>query len=216
MARWNELDGYDGPWTDVFVLMWEAYTAGTIPVGAVITDETGRIVARGRNRIFDSEAEGELGRSRLAHAEINALRALDSEHTYEGWTLWTALEPCHLCLSASFTARIGTLRYACADAYGGAVGKLVPSRDHEAHPVRIDGPLDGVPGALPELLLVAHCLWRRPDGDVVRFYSERRPDFVAAARELPTPDAGASLTEVYASVRARGLEPPQTFRPTGT
>ncbi len=216
MTRWTELDAYEGPWVDVFVLMWEAYTAGTIPVGAVITDESGRIVARGRNRMFGSAEGAELGESRLAHAEVNALLGLPSDRTYEAWTLWTALEPCHLCLSAAFTARIGRLSYACSDAYGGAAGKLVPSRDHEAHPVRIDGPLDGVPGVLPELLLIAHCLWRRPEGDVVRFYTERWPGLVDAARGLPAPDAGASLTEVYAAVRARGLEPPRSVSPTGT
>src|SRR5207248_3017772 len=78
----------------------EAYTAGTIPVGAVVVDETGAVVARGRNRIFDRPSGRELGASRLAHAEINALLALTSERTYEGWTLYSALEPCHLCLPA--------------------------------------------------------------------------------------------------------------------
>ena len=112
--------------------------------------------------------------------------------------------------------RVGRVSFACCDSYGGAVGKLVPSRDHLAHPVRVEGPLDGVPGVLPELLLVAHCLWRRPEGDVVRFYAEQRPDLVAAARELPTPDEGGSLPGVYAAVRARGLEPPRSVSPTGT
>ena len=98
MARWNELDRYDGPWIDVFVLMWEAYTAGTIPVGAVVTDGTGKVVARGRNRILDAPAEGELGGSRLAHAEVNALLALPSTQLYESSTLYSSLEPCPLCL----------------------------------------------------------------------------------------------------------------------
>ena len=173
-------------------------------------------MARGRNRIFDSSAEGELGRTRLAHAEMNALLQLSSEQTYESWTLYSALEPCHVCLAAAFSARVGRVSFACRDSYGGAVGKLVPSRDHLAHPVRVEGPLDGVPGVLPELLLVAHCLWRRPEGDVVRFYAEQRPDLVAAARELPTPDEGGSLPGVYAAVRARGLEPPRSVSPTGT
>ncbi len=216
MARWNELEGWEGPWIDVFVLMWEAYLAGTIPVGAVVTDESGRIVARGRNRIFDAPEGGEVGGSRLAHAEINALLHLSSEQTYEGWTLYSALEPCHVCLAAAFSARVGRVSFACRDSYGGAVGRLLPNRDHLAHPVLIEGPLDGVPGILPELLLVAHCLWRRPEGDVFRFYAEQQPDLVAAARELPTPDEGGSLTAVYAAVRARGLEPPRSVSPTGT
>jgi tRNA(Arg) A34 adenosine deaminase TadA len=185
----------EAPWDTVFELMWEAYDAGTVPVGAVVTDEAGAIVARGRNRIFDEPVAGELGASRLAHAEINALSALSSDRTYEGWTLWSALEPCHLCLSAAHAVRLGTVRFAGRDRYGGATGKLVPSADHVAHPLTIEGPLDGEQGRLPELLLVALFLWRRPEGDVVRFYEQHDPELV---------------------MRARGLEPPRAFRPTGT
>jgi tRNA(Arg) A34 adenosine deaminase TadA len=202
VARWNELGRYDGPWIDVFVLMWEAYEAGTIPVGAVLADETGRIAARGRNRIFDRPDDHELGGTRLAHAEVNALLALSSDETYEGWTLYTALEPCHVCLAATFSARVGRLRFASADAYGGAVGKLLPSPDHTAHPVTVEGPLDGPAGLLPEALLVAHCLWRRPEGDVVRFYREERPELFGLAQTLPVPGAGGTLPGVYAAAAA--------------
>jgi tRNA(Arg) A34 adenosine deaminase TadA len=202
VARWNELDRYDGPWIDAFVLMWEAYEAGTIPVGAVVADETGRVVARGRNRIFDEPDERQLGRTRLAHAEINALASLSSDRTYDDWTLYTALEPCHVCLAAAFSTRIGRLCFASADAYGGAVGKLVPSRDHTAHPVRVEGPLDGPAGLLPEALLVGHCLWRRPEGDVVRFYRDQRPDLVELAASLPPPSSGGTLPGVYAAAAA--------------
>ena len=66
----------DAPWNDVFDLMWEAYRAGTIPVGAVVVDERGEIVSHGRNRIFDDPHGGQLARTRLAHAEINALAPL--------------------------------------------------------------------------------------------------------------------------------------------
>jgi len=55
--------------------MWEAYLAGTIPVGAVVVDEAGEVLSQGRNRIFDEPRDGHLGGSRLAHAEVNALLA---------------------------------------------------------------------------------------------------------------------------------------------
>ena len=127
--------------------MWEAYRAGTIPVGAVVTDESGAIVARGRNRIFDEPAGRELGASRLPHAEINALLALSSDRTYEDWTLWSALEPCHLCLAAAHSVRIGTVCFAGRDRYGGPTGKLAPSADHLAHPVTVEGPSTARPAA---------------------------------------------------------------------
>ena len=152
--------------------MWEAYLAGTIPVGAVVVDETGEVVSRARNRTFDDPRDGHLGGSRLAHAELNALVALTSERTYEGFTLYTTLEPCHLCLSAAISVRIGSLRYAAPDPQAGAVGKLVPSRDHEAHPLNVEGPLPGAPGRLAELLHLAHCLWRSPRRRRGKFLSE--------------------------------------------
>jgi tRNA(Arg) A34 adenosine deaminase TadA len=182
--------------------MWEAYRAGTIPVGAVVAGESGEIVSRGRNRIYDVPHDGQLARSRLAHAELNALVGLAVDRRYEEFTLYSALEPCHLCLAAAFTARIGTITYAGSDPYAGAVGKLLPSVDHERNPVAAVGPLPGVEGLLPELLHVAHFLWRLPESNIVRFYRETRPEMVDAARELPPPDAEASLADAFAHARA--------------
>jgi tRNA(adenine34) deaminase len=200
MAEWKDLPI---PWPEVFSLMWEAYVAGTIPVGAVVVDEAGEVVSRGRNRIFDDSRNGHLGRSRLAHAELNALVALTSDRTYEGFTLYTALEPCHLCLSAAISVRIGSVRYAAQDPYSGAVGKLIPSADHEAHPpLKIEGPLSGAPGQLPELLHVAHFLWRVPNASVMSFYRSTRPDVVATAQTLPAPDSGATLIETFAALNS--------------
>jgi len=197
MAEWGELPA---PWPDVFSLMWEAYLAGTIPVGAVVVDEAEEVVSRARNRIFGDTRDGHLGGSRLAHAELNALVALTSERTYERFTLYTSLEPCHLCLSAAISVRIGSLRYAAPDPYAGAVGKLVPSRDHEAHPLEVQGPLSGAPGRLPELLHLAHCFRRVPRGGVASFYGSLKPDLLAAARTLPAPDSGATLTDAFAAL----------------
>jgi tRNA(adenine34) deaminase len=84
------------PWGEVFELMWGAYGAGTIPVGAVVVDAGGAVVARGRNRIYDDAASGQLGRTRLGHAEVNALAQLRPPSTFERFTLYSALEPCHL------------------------------------------------------------------------------------------------------------------------
>ena len=180
--------------------MWEAYINGTVPVGAVIVDPGGEVVACGLNRIFDGTVDGQLASTRLAHAEVNALVQLGSDRTYEDFHLYTALEPCHLCLAATIAARVGTLHYAARDRYGGAVGKLLPSADHLAHPMNIAGPLREVAGRLPETLLVAHVLWRQPDGEVARFYERIDPAIVAIARTLPAPDAGATLEDAFAAL----------------
>jgi len=171
--------------------MWEAYAVGTIPVGAVVVDEAGEIVSRGRNRILDEVHATQLGRTRLAHAELNALLELSSDRTYEDFTLYTALEPCHLCLSAMYSVRGGEhlLRG----------GRSVRGRSRKkAHPVTVEGPLPGAAGLLPELLHVAHFLWRLPDSNIMRVYRCMRPDLVEAARALPPPDSGATLAEAVA------------------
>ena len=198
-----ELDDLPVPWPEVFSLMWEAYVAGTVPVGAVVVDETGRVVSRGRNRIFDDSPGVHLSRSRLAHAELNAMVALTSDRTYEGFTLHTTLEPCHLCLSAALSVQIGRLWFAAHDPYGGAVGKLLPSAAHEAHPaVKIEGPLGDAPGRLPELLQLSHFLWRMPTANVMGFYLSTRPHLVAIAKMLPAPDSGATLTEAFSALNS--------------
>lgn len=197
----TESDDLRAPWPEVFSLMWEAYVAGSVPVGAVVADETGKVVSSGRNRIFDDKPNEHLSRSRLAHAELNAMVSLSSEQTYEGFALYTTLEPCHLCLSAALSIQMGRLWFAAHDPYGGAVGKLLPSAAHEAHPaMRIEGPLADAPGRLPELLLLSHYLWRMPNANVVAFYQSRRPHLVEVARTLPAPDSGASLAETFSAL----------------
>ena len=74
-----ESDYLQAPWPEVFSLMWEAYVAGSVPVGAVVADETGKVVSSGRNRIFDDKPNEHLSRSRLAHAELNAMVELGFE-----------------------------------------------------------------------------------------------------------------------------------------
>ena len=200
------LDALESPWPDVFSLMWDAYVAGTVPVGAVVADASGSIVARGRNRIFDDGGESQLGRSYLAHAEINALLAIPPPPSRAPLTLYSVLEPCHLCLSAAYSTRMTAVRYAAPDPYGGAVGKLLPSRDHDVHPVEISGPLPGTAGLLPELLHIAHMLWRVPNGNVVRLYRTMRPELLEAARRLPPPDAGATLADTVKVLESLDLQ----------
>ena len=75
-ADWGRVEA---PWRASFHLAWEAFAAGTIPVGAVVVDEAGRIVAEGRNRIFNDAAPArQLAATRLAHAELNALAQLSN------------------------------------------------------------------------------------------------------------------------------------------
>lgn len=91
-----------------------------VPVGAVILDEGGAVVARGRNR---READGDP----TAHAEIVAIR--EAARAIGGWrldglTLVVTLEPCTMCAGAITAARLGRLVYGAEDPRAGAVGSV--------------------------------------------------------------------------------------------
>ena len=117
-SPWADLDA---PWPTCFDLAWEAYRAGTLPVGAIVTDADGRIVGRGRSRVHDLTAPaGRVCSSPLAHAEIDALLALTPERRHEDHTVWTTLEPCLLCMGAAMSFRIGRIVFALEAPFDGA------------------------------------------------------------------------------------------------
>ncbi len=87
------------------------------PFGAVIVCD-GRIVAEGWNRVVAS-------RDPTAHAEIGAIRAacaaVDSFHLPAA-TLYASSEPCPMCLSAAYWARITRIVFANSRAEAAAIG----------------------------------------------------------------------------------------------
>lgn len=115
VEEWQQLEA---PWRLCFEGAWEAFLAGTIPVGAAVGSADGAIVARGRNRIFDPPGHG-LSGSRLAHAEVDALAKLPTSARYRDHVLYSTLEPCLLCVAATLHATVGRIEYAAADPFGG-------------------------------------------------------------------------------------------------
>ena len=94
--------------------------SGDVPVGAVIVDAAGEIVARGRN-------EKELLGDPTAHAEIVAIREATSllgDWRLEGMTLVVTLEPCVMCAGAIQAARISRVVFGAWDEKVGASGSL--------------------------------------------------------------------------------------------
>lgn len=204
-----------GPWRECFELAWEAFRAGTIPVGAVVVDDADAVVSRGRNRIFDESAPaGQIAGTYIAHAELNALAGLpaveghDGLTPYEDHTLYTTLEPCALCVGAALMVVVGRIRYASADHYGGGAAFRVENPHTLRRPLVLEGPLEGAPGELGELLHVAHFLWRKPEGVVVASHRERNSALVELAELvdlMAAAQAGASLDDAIGLVaRARG------------
>ncbi len=92
-----------------------------VPVGAVVLDPNGTVVAARHN-------ERELTGDPTAHAEVLALRdaavAAGSWHL-DGHTLVVTLEPCAMCAGAAVNSRIGTVVYGAADVKAGACLSLM-------------------------------------------------------------------------------------------
>ena len=98
----------------------QASASGDVPVGAVIVNSAGEIVATGHN-------ERELNNDPTAHAEIVAIRkaALSlGEWRLENHTIVVTLEPCPMCAGAIAQSRISTLVFGAWDDKAGAVGSV--------------------------------------------------------------------------------------------
>ena len=98
----------------------QALDTNDVPVGAIILDESGNIVASGFNR-------REVDSDPTAHAEIVALReAADIAGNWrlDNHTLVVTLEPCAMCAGAIAQARIKVLVFGAWDEKAGAVGSV--------------------------------------------------------------------------------------------
>lgn len=90
---------------------------GEVPVGAVVTDAAGRVLARAGNRV-------EATCDPSAHAELLAMRAAAAargEPRLPDCDLWVTLEPCAMCAAAIALFRIRRLYFAAYDPKGGGV-----------------------------------------------------------------------------------------------
>ncbi len=95
-----------------------AAEAGEAPIGCVIVDEMGAVIAEGANAPIGSHDP-------TAHAEIVALRAaakaLQNYRLKPNLTLYVTLEPCAMCAGAIAHARVMRLVYGAPDPKGGGV-----------------------------------------------------------------------------------------------
>lgn len=98
----------------------EAGDAGDVPIGAVLLDQEGAVVAADRNR------REELSDA-TAHAEMLVLSQRSREigdWRLTGHTLVVTLEPCPMCAGAAVLARLDHIVYGAADLKAGAAWSL--------------------------------------------------------------------------------------------
>ncbi len=98
-----------------------AGAAGEIPIGAVVLDGAGAVLAVGENRTRrDTDPS--------AHAEVVALRAAArarGDWRLDGCTLVVTLEPCPMCYGAALTAHLERIVWGAPNARDGAIGSVV-------------------------------------------------------------------------------------------
>ncbi len=99
----------------------KAASEGEVPVGAVITDRNGTVIAKAHNtRETENKPTG--------HAEINAIetaaKAIGSRRLSE-CTLYVTLEPCPMCAGAVINAGLKRLVYGAFDEKGGACSSRI-------------------------------------------------------------------------------------------
>jgi tRNA(adenine34) deaminase len=104
----------------------DAHARDEVPVGAVLVDAQGVVIARSANAPIASHDP-------TAHAEMSALRvggrALGN-YRLPGCTLYVTLEPCAMCVGALVHARITRLVYGAADPKTGACGSALDLAAH--------------------------------------------------------------------------------------
>jgi tRNA(adenine34) deaminase len=91
---------------------------GEIPIGAIVVDETGAVIAaagNSRDELIDP----------TAHAEVLALRAaaqVRGDRLLTGCTIYVTLEPCPMCAGAVVMSRVDRLVFGAWNEEYGAAG----------------------------------------------------------------------------------------------
>lgn len=99
----------------------EAGKRGEVPIGALIVDRAGNLLAQAGNRT-------ETDRSATAHAELIAIAEAcrkRGSRRLNDCTLYVTLEPCPMCAGAIASARIGEVVFGAKDPRAGAYGSLI-------------------------------------------------------------------------------------------
>jgi tRNA(adenine34) deaminase len=187
---------------------WTAWQAGSLFIGAAVTDADGLVVGRGRNHIYDCDAPSfQVCSNQLAHAELNALLWLNPKpadvHSYH---IYTLVEPCPLCMGAIYMSGVRCIHYAARDPYAGSTNLLGTTPYLSVKPVKVMHP------DLPELETAVTAMqacnevlrWQGRESVVAESMRKILPAAVAlgermAAEGLPTRWRleGLSAAQVY-------------------
>jgi tRNA(adenine34) deaminase len=137
-------------------LAQQAQLHNDVPVGALVVNQMGEIIGRGKN-------EREKSNDPLAHAELMAIKDAAknlNSYRFDDLTLVVTLEPCAMCAGAIAQSRFSRLVYGAFDEKAGAVGSVWDLiRD---------------PRALTKIEVVSGVLLDECDGILKDFFANKR------------------------------------------
>ena len=98
----------------------QAQLHNDVPVGALVVNQMGEIIGRGKN-------EREESNNPLAHAELMAIKDAAknlNSYRFDDLTLVVTLEPCAMCAGAIAQSRFSRLVFGAFDEKAGTVGSV--------------------------------------------------------------------------------------------
>lgn len=111
---------YDHLMEEALIEAKKGQVLGEVPVGAVLSDSNGEIIARGYNQPISLNDP-------TAHAEIIAIRKAGTScnnYRLPGATLVVTIEPCIMCMGAAINARVARVVFGAFDPKAGAAGSI--------------------------------------------------------------------------------------------
>jgi tRNA(Arg) A34 adenosine deaminase TadA len=116
----NVADYPDDEWGMITLeLAYEAVLLGNFGIGCVLVDPAGNMVASGHNEVFVPYFRSDR------HGEMVVMDAFEEDNksvtSMAGYTLYTSLESCPMCLARLITSGVATVKYLAPDAKGGMV-----------------------------------------------------------------------------------------------
>ncbi|MCQ1534912.1 nucleoside deaminase [Methanosarcina sp. KYL-1] len=104
------------------VLALQSVDSGNYGVGSVLVGASGKIVSMGHNLVYSPYFRSDL------HGEMVVINHFEDEHpeitTLEGYTLYTSLESCPMCLVRLISSGVNRVLHAASDPIAGAVSTI--------------------------------------------------------------------------------------------
>jgi tRNA(adenine34) deaminase len=175
-------DSLGSTWQLAIDEAWKSWTAGSAGVGAVLVDQTGSVVAKGRNRTTE-RSDSRLSGTIMAHAEMDVLSQVPFGTRVMG-SLYTTFEPCLMCAATIAFYRVPELHYAAADPFFDGLHDWMGSSPFTAERlpdrIRLGGPI----GAFCHVLHLAWLVVYPGPPDVVDAHRRLTPSTFECARTI--------------------------------